>query len=251
MSLSIEIVPCLKDNYAYLIADAASAACAVVDPAEPAAVASRLHGRRLTHILNTHHHADHTGGNLELKRSFGARILGAAGDAARIPGLDEGVGETGGTTLFGAPLRILETPGHTAGAICFAIADAVFTGDTVFAMGCGRLFEGDATTMLASLGKIAALPNDTRIYCGHEYAENNLRFALTLEPGNAALLARRTEIADIRERGGPAVPFTLATEKATNPFLRTHSPEIREKLNLAGAADADVLAEIRRRRDAW
>jgi hydroxyacylglutathione hydrolase len=251
MSLSIEIVPCRTDNYAYLIADANSGTCAVVDPAEPAAVSDRLHGRRLTHILNTHHHADHTGGNLELKRAFGARILGAAGDAARIPGLDEGVSESGGTTLFGEPLRILETPGHTAGAICFALADAVFTGDTLFAMGCGRLFEGDAPTMLASLGKIAALPDGTLIYCGHEYAEKNLAFALTLEPGNAALQARRTEIAGMRERGGPAVPFTLATEKATNPFLRTHSPEIRAKLHLVGATDADVLAEIRRRRDEW
>ncbi len=251
MGIRIEIVPCLKDNYAYLIADDATAACAAIDPAEAAPIANVLKGRRLTHILNTHHHSDHTGANLELKRGYGARIIGAGRDASRIPGIDEGVSETSQVTLFGEPLRILETPGHTSGAICFVFCEAVFTGDTLFALGCGRLFEGDAATMLASLEKIAALPDETAIYCGHEYAERNLSFALTLEPASAALAARRREIGRARERGGPAVPFTLADEKATNPFLRTRSPDIRITLNMAGATDAEILAEIRRRRDAF
>ena len=190
MPPEIAIVPCLKDNYAYLVklADA----CAVVDPSEAAPVRAALAARgwALTHILNTHHHPDHTGGNLALKELFGARIVGPGKDAARIPGIDVGVDENSGWQFDGLPVRVLEVPGHTTGAITFVIDGNAFTGDTLFAMGCGRLFEGDPATMWASLSKLMALSDDTKIFCGHEYTQINGRFALTLEPGNAALQAR-------------------------------------------------------------
>src|SRR5581483_7884517 len=173
---------------------------------------------RLTHILNTHHHGDHTGGNLALKQRFGAKVVGPGKDAGRIPGIDVEVDEASGWQLDDVPVQVLEVPGHTRGAITFLIAGNAFTGDTLFSLGCGRLFEGDPATMQASLEKLARLPDETKIYCGHEYTLNNGRFALTLEPDNAALQARMDQAAKARQAGLPSVPSTIGQEKQTNPF---------------------------------
>ena len=200
----IVTVPCLSDNYAYLVKW--GDACAVIDPSEPGPVEAALKARgwRLSHILNTHHHFDHVGGNAALKAAYGASVVGPAKDRARIPAMDIGVDEKG-WDWAGHRVHVLEVPGHTSGAITFVIGGHAFTGDTLFGMGCGRLFEGDAPTMWASLGKLMTLPDDTQIYCGHEYTQNNGRFALTLEPGNAALQARVKAL-----RGAPSVPFSMA-----------------------------------------
>ena len=246
--MQIEIVPCLSDNYAYLVK--AGDSCAVVDPSEPEPVAAALaqRGWHLSHILNTHHHHDHTGGNLALKQAFGAKIVGPAKDAARIPGLDIGVDEKG-WSFAGADVQILEVPGHTRGAITFVIAGNAFTGDTLFALGCGRLFEGDGPTMWNSLSKLMRLPGETKIWCGHEYTGANGRFALTLEPGNDALAQRMTAVDSARAKGEPTMPSTMALELATNPFLRPASKEIRHTLGMEKADDAAVFTEIRNRKD--
>lgn len=251
--LLIEAVPCLKDNYAWLAYDRADGVVAVVDPSEAEPVRARLrqHGLRLTHILNTHHHPDHVGGNLALKEEFGATVIAPARDAARIPGLDAGVREGDVVTLGSHTARILEIPAHTTGHIAFWFENdaAVFTGDTLFAMGCGRLFEGDPPTMWNSLSKLTRLPDATRVYCGHEYTEANGRFALTLEPDNTDLQARMSAVRALRAEGKPTLPSTILLEKKTNPFLRAESPDIRRALALETAGAVEVFAEARRRKD--
>lgn len=239
--MKVEIIPCLEDNYAYLVE--AGGALAVVDPSQAAPALAALAGRKLTHILNTHHHWDHIGGNLELKEKFGAPIIGPAKDAARIPGMDVGVDEKSGWQFAGHAVQVLEVPGHTRGAIAFVMDGNVFTGDTLFVMGCGRLFEGDAPTMWASLSKLMMLPDGTKIWCGHEYAASNARFALSLEPDNHALVQRA------RAMGPVSVPSTMGEEKRTNPFLR--AAQLRGALGMNGADDAAVFAEIRRRKDSY
>jgi hydroxyacylglutathione hydrolase len=243
--MRIITVPCLKDNYSYLIA--AGDSCAVVDPSEPGPVVAALdrEGLKLTHILNTHHHNDHTGGNMALKERYGALVVGAEYDRHRIPGLHIGVSEKTGWDFASHAVQVLEVPAHTRGAITFVIDGNAFTGDTLFVMGCGRLFEGDAAMMAASLAKLKALPDETKIWCGHEYAASNGRFALTLEPGNAALQAR------MKNFRTPSVPATLAEEKATNPFLRADSREIRKTLGMENADTVSVFAEIRSRKDVF
>src|SRR5580698_5916300 len=235
MATDIEIVPCLSDNYAYLVKSGES--CAVVDPSEAAPVQAALkrRGWKLTHILNTLHHLDHCGGNLDLKQQTGAVVVGPGKDAARIPGLDVGVDEASGWQFDDRKVQILEVPAHTRGAITFVIDGNAFTGDTLFAMGCGRLFEGDPQMMWTSLSKLMRLQGDTRIWCGHEYTENNGRFALTLEPGNSALQARMSDVRAMRAKGAVTVPSEMGLEKATNPFLRVSSPEIRKTLGMEKA----------------
>lgn len=253
--LEIEPVLCLKDNYAYLVYDRADGVCGVVDPSEPEPVkrAAAARGLTLTHIFNTHHHMDHVGGNLALKEFSGAQIVGPEKDAARIPGIDIGVKEGETFKLGSHGARVLEIPAHTRQHIAFWFEKdkAVFTGDTLFAMGCGRLFEGDPPTMWSSLSKLMRLPDDTRVYCGHEYTEANGRFALSVEPGNADLNARMAEVRTLRAEGKPTVPSTMGLEKKTNPFLRAASPEIRRLLGLESAGDVDVFAETRRRKDVF
>ena len=253
--LDIHLVPCLNDNYAYLVHDRSSGAVAAVDPSEAAPVLAALnrHALTLTHVLNTHHHLDHTGGNLDLKERTGAKIVGPRSDADRIPGIDIGVAEGDTFSLGTASARIFDIPAHTRGHIAFWFeADrAVFTGDTMFAMGCGRLFEGTPAQMWSSLSKLAALPPDTRVYCGHEYTLSNGRFALTLEPGNEALKTRMKEVERLREQGLPTIPSTIGLERQTNPFLRPASPELRRTLGLEQADDVAVFAETRRRKDVF
>jgi hydroxyacylglutathione hydrolase len=227
----------------------------VVDPSEPGPVRKALaaRGLKLTHILNTHHHFDHTGGNLALKDEFRAEIVGPAKDRDRIPGIDLGVTEDAPWRFGSRAVRILEIPAHTRAHIAFVFADdqAVFTGDTLFAMGCGRLFEGTPEMMSNSLSKLMRLPDDTRVYCGHEYTFNNGRFALMLEPGNADLQTRMSEVQELRARNVPTIPSTIGLEKRTNPFVRPESAEIRRTLNMANTTSVDVFAEMRRRKDAF
>jgi len=254
-ALEIELVPCLRDNYAYLVRDADESICAVVDPSEAAPVNAALGARgwHLTHILNTHHHPDHTGGNARLKREFGVQVVGPGKDRERIPALDVGVDETTPFALGSHQVRVLEIPAHTRAHIAFAFDadDAVFTGDTLFAMGCGRLFEGTPEMMWRSLSKLMTLPDCMRVYCGHEYTLNNGRFALTLEPANEDLAARMRDVENRRFEGAPTIPSTIGLEKKTNPFLRPDSPEIRRTLNMHRASDVEVFAEMRARKDVF
>jgi len=251
--LDIHQFPCLSDNYGVLIHDPENNLTASIDTPEAAAIEAALDARgwSLTHILNTHHHGDHTGGNKELKAKTGCTIVGPRGEADKIPGIDIAVGD-GDSYAFGAhEAAIIETPGHTLGQIAYHFADdgIAFVGDTLFALGCGRVFEGTHDQMWSSLQKLMALPPETVIYCGHEYTAANAEFALTIEPGNQALAERSREIAEKRARGEPTVPTTLALELETNPFLRTDSAEIRERLNLEGAGNGEVFSEVRTRKD--
>jgi hydroxyacylglutathione hydrolase len=248
-SILVEIVPCLSDNYAYLVKSGGQ--CAIVDPSEAAPVRAALArtGWTLTHILNTHHHLDHCGGNLDLKQETGAKVVGPGKDAARIPGLDVGVDETTGWEFDGRKVQVLEVPAHTKGAITFVIDGNAFTGDTLFTLGCGRLFEGDPQMMWTSLSKLMTLPDTTQVWCGHEYTQSNGRFALTLEPGNAELKTRMDGVTAARAAGQPTVPSTMGLEKKTNPFLRPGSAEIRRSLGMEQAGDVAVFGEIRARKD--
>lgn len=255
MPLTVELIPCLTDNYAYLLHDPADGLCAVVDPSEAAPVKRALAARelKLTHILNTHHHFDHTGGNVPLKQEFGALVVGPEKDRERIPALDIGVDESAPWQFGSHVARILEIPAHTRAHIAFVFADEgnAFTGDTLFAMGCGRLFEGTPQMMWSSLSKLMQLADDTRVYCGHEYTQSNGRFALTVEPNSSALQARMREVDGKRAQGAPTIPSTMGLEKKTNPFLRPDSPEIRRELNMEDADNVEVFAELRRRKDSF
>jgi hydroxyacylglutathione hydrolase len=254
-ALAIHMFPCLSDNYGYLLHDEDSGTTAAVDTPDAAEIAEQLEakGWRLTHILNTHHHADHAGGNLELKRRTGCTIVGPRADAARIPGIDVAVGDGDVVALGAHRATVFDTPGHTRGHIVyhFAAAHAAFVGDTLFAMGCGRLFEGTPVQMWTSLQKILQWPDDTRLYCAHEYTQSNARFALTVEPQNRALQERAATVARLRAAGKATVPTTVGEERATNPFLRPQSRDLRATIDLTNAADVDVFAKTRALKDAF
>jgi hydroxyacylglutathione hydrolase len=253
--LRIEQIPVLSDNYVYLVHEPRAGVTGVVDPAVAGPVLDRLgnHGWKLDWILSTHHHADHTGGNLELKKATGCQIAGPKADAARIPGIDLGLGEGDRFRLGDAEAAVYETPGHTSGHISywFAEAKALFCADTLFSLGCGRLFEGTPELMWRSLSKFAPLPDDALVYCAHEYTQSNARFALSVDPDNPALRARAAEVERLRAAGRPTVPSTLEAERAANPFLRPHDPAIRRRLGLEDADNGAVFAELRRRKDAF
>jgi hydroxyacylglutathione hydrolase len=251
--LEIHQIPVLSDNYVYLAHDVATGKTAVVDPAthEEVFEALALKGWTLTHILNTHHHADHTGGNMAIKERTGCTIVGPRADRDRIPGIDVDVGD-GDTYALGESVgKVFDVPGHTRGHIAywFGDSDALFCGDTMFALGCGRLFEGTPQQMWTSLSKLRALPPSTQVYCAHEYTKSNAAFAITVEPDNGALVARKAMIDDMRTRGERTVPSTLAEELATNPFLRPDSADLQKTLGMVGASLVDVFAETRRRKD--
>lgn len=253
MPLELVTIPCLKDNYAFLIHDAASGETAVIDvpEASPIRAALTARGWSLSHILLTHHHADHIQGVADLREATGARVVGNAADAHRLPPLDLALTEGGSIEIGGEPGHVIDVPGHTVGHIAFHFpaSELAFTGDSLMAMGCGRLFEGTPDQMWSSLSKLAALPGDTLICSGHEYTEANARFARTLEPENPALIFRSGSIAAARKDGRPTVPSQLAEERATNPFLRAHLPEMKAALGMTDAADAVVFAAIRARKD--
>jgi hydroxyacylglutathione hydrolase len=251
--LEIELLPVLNDNYAYLVHEPKAGVTAVVDPPVVAPVLERLKARgwKLDWILSTHHHSDHTAGNLELKEATGCRVAGARADEARIPGIDLKLAEGDRFKLGEADAQVLETPGHTSGHISLWFRDsrALFCADTLFSLGCGRVIEGSHAQMWNSLSKLAALPDDTLAYCGHEYTQANARFALSVDPDNKALQARAAEVDRQRAAGEPTVPTTIAAERAANPFLRAGDKAIRKKLGMESASDAEVFAEIRRRKD--
>ncbi|MGI2325847.1 MULTISPECIES: hydroxyacylglutathione hydrolase [Methylococcus] len=253
--LEILQIPVLEDNYVYLLHEPGSGATAAVDPAVAGPVLEALDARgwRLGHVLNTHHHGDHVGGNLELKAATGCAIVGAAGDRHRIPGIDVALKDGEEFRLGSASARMLDVPGHTSGHVAFWFEDdaALFCGDTLFALGCGRLFEGSAEQMWRSLERLRALPAETKVFCAHEYTQANARFAVTIEPGNVALRERVERVEALRREGAATVPSILSEELATNPFLRPESPEIRARLGLPDVPEVEVFAEIRRRKDVF
>ena len=247
--IEIHMFPCLRDNYGFLLHDTEAGVTAAVDTPEAGPILAALEekGWRLTHILNTHHHHDHAGGNLAIKEATGCRIIGPRADAARIPGIDTEVGEGDEFLLGGRPVRVYDTPGHTRGHVVYYLPQdgVAFVGDTLFAMGCGRLFEGTPQQMWTSLQKLMSWPDDTRVYCAHEYTQDNARFALTVEPGNDALTRRASEVDALRADGVPTIPTTMGIEKATNPFLRPMSDEIRSTVGLAGSGSTEAnLVEV-------
>jgi hydroxyacylglutathione hydrolase len=251
MPLDLVTIPCLTDNYAYLLHDPASTRTALIDAPEagPILAALEAHQWRLTDILITHHHNDHIDGVEALRAHTGARVLGAAADAHRLPRLDQALAE-GDCIRFGsAEIRVVAVPGHTLGHIAYVLPGYAFTADSLMAGGCGRLFEGTAAQMHASLAKLAALPPETLICSGHEYTATNLRFALTLEPDNPALISRVEGVAARRAQGQPTVPVALETELLTNPYLRAHLPALRTAVGLPDADPVVVFAEIRARKD--
>jgi hydroxyacylglutathione hydrolase len=253
MALMIEQFICRSDNFGVLIHDPDANLTAAIDAPEVGPIRSRLKDKhwKLDRIFTTHHHGDHTEGNLALKDEFGCRIVGPAGDG--IPGRDEIVRE-GDAFLFGThEVRVLETPGHTLDHITFFIpAERVaFVGDTLFAIGCGRVIEGTFPMMWNSLEKLMKLPDDTEIYCGHEYTQANARFALTIEPENSDLVERARQVDERRAAGKATLPTTMLLEKRTNPFLRADEPHIRDRLGLRGMPAAEVFAEIRKRKDSF
>ncbi len=255
MTLEVHQFPCLSDNYGYLIHDTESGFTAAIDTpeVEPINRALEEKGWKLTHILNTHHHFDHAGGNEALKEKWGCTIVGSASDADRIPGIDVRVGD-GETFAFGGnEAQVFDVSGHTIGHIAYYFADAgvLFCGDALFALGCGRLFEGTPAQMWDSLQKLIALPDDTVVYCAHEYTQANARFAVSVEPQNDALQERAKEIDALRAEGKPTVPSTIGLEKATNPFLRPMSTDLQETIGLEGADLVEVFAETRRRKDSF
>ena len=227
--LDIVRVPVLSDNYVWLVHEPDSGDTAVVDPAvaDPVLAAAAQRGWRIGQIWNTHWHPDHTGGNAAIKAATGCFVTGPAAEAARIPTLDRQVREGDTVSLGGIEAQVIEVPAHTAGHIAYHLPGeaVIFVGDTLFAMGCGRLFEGTAEQMHRNLGRLAALPEQTRVYCAHEYTLSNGRFAVTVEPDNDALRARMMEVEAARAAGQATVPTTIALERSTNPFMRAGSVE--------------------------
>ncbi|MCW9034613.1 MAG: hydroxyacylglutathione hydrolase [Alphaproteobacteria bacterium] len=254
-ALDIHQIPVFSDNYIYLAKYDDNNNCVAVDPADPSATLAALDelGWNLTHILNTHHHPDHTGGNTTLKEAKGCTIVGSVGEAANTPGIDVEVQDGDALTLGGHKVKIIGTPGHTSGHISFWFEDALalFCGDTLFSMGCGRVFEGTPAQMWDSLKKLRELPDDTKICCAHEYTEANVAFSLSIEPDNADLKKRADEVAALRAEGKPTVPSRMGEEKKVNPFLRGDVAETQAAIGMAGQDATAVFTEIRHRKDVF
>ncbi len=251
--LDLDVFLCRSDNFGVLVHDPETGLTASIDAPDAGAVekAASRRGWTISHIFTTHHHTDHVEGNLALKEQYGCEIIGPINEAVAIPGLDKTMAD-GDTFLFGDhTVQVIETPGHTAGHICYHFVDdkLLFAADTLFALGCGRLFERPAADMWHSLQKLAVLPDETAIYFGHEYTLSNARFALTIDPDNQRLVLRAAEIEALRAEKKFTIPTTLALEKETNPFLRAADPAIRRNLLMENKSNEEVFAEIRRRKD--
>lgn len=255
MTLLVEQFAARSDNFGVVIHDTATGLTAAIDAPEEAPIVAKLREKnwRLDRIFTTHHHQDHVEANLALKAAYGCTIAGPAAEAEKIPGIDERLGDGDGLRFGEYAVRVLATPGHTLGHITYHFPDQhmAFVGDTLFAVGCGRVIEGTMAMMWGSLETLMRLPDDTAIYCGHEYTEANIRFALTIEPDNAALVRRAAEVKALRAAGKATLPTTLALEKATNPFLRVDQPAIRRLIGMEDATAADVFGELRRRKDSF
>ena len=251
--LEVHQFPARSDNYGVLVHDPDTGATASIDAPDADAVLAALEakGWTLTHILITHHHSDHTAGNRRLKAATGCIVVGPKVEAGSIPAIDVEVSEGDSVAVGNSNALVIETPGHTRGHISYLFPEdgIVFVGDTLFSVGCGKLLEGDARMMWRSLQKLMALPPETQLYCGHEYTRANTKFALTVEPGNAALQARAVEAEELAKKKEPALPTTIAKELATNPFLRPSSPEIQKRLGMEGRELWEIFGETRRRKD--
>jgi len=255
MPVEIVTVPCRSDNYAYLVRDGSSGKVALVDApsTDPIVDALEARGWGIDQIWITHHHGDHTEGVEALRKRYGSQVVGHGADSARLPPLDLALADGETVSLGDTTARVIDVSGHTIGHIAFIIDDAsaAFTADSLMALGCGRVFEGTHAMMWDSLSKFLAMPDDMQIYSGHNYGQANGRFALSIEPGNAALRARIARIVAADSAGDPIVPVSMAEEKATNPFLRATEAPVKASVGLAGADDAAVFAEVRRRKDAF
>lgn len=255
MPVEIYQFPCLEDNYGVLVHVPGRGVTASIDAPDADAVEKALahKGWTLTHIFCTHHHVDHTAGILPLKQATGCLVYAPRAEATKIPEVDVPLTADDIVDFGGLRVEVIETPGHTLGHIVYHIPSEklLFAADTLFPLGCGRVFEAPMEQMWQSLQKLMALAPDTIVYCGHEYTSSNARFALSIEPGNEELQARADEVAKLRRLGRPTVPTTIALELLTNPFLRPGSPEIRERLQMQTQSDGEVFAEIRRRKDSF
>ncbi len=253
MAIERVTIPCLTDNYAYLIHNPATGETALIDVPEAAPILAVLAARNWTlhHILITHHHDDHIQGTAAVVAATGAQVTGATADAHRLPPLDRQVSDGDTFTICGEACHVLDVSGHSMGHIAFHMpaADLVFTADSLMAFGCGRLFEGTPAQAYASLLKLAALSGDPWVCSGHEYTASNARFAATLEQDNPALISRIADVTALREKGLPTVPSRLSDERATNPYLRAHLPALKAAVGMPDATDVAVFAEIRVRKD--
>lgn len=253
MTAEIRLFPCLTDNFGYLIHDPVTKATASIDAPEAAAIVKMLEseGWTLTDILITHHHHDHVGGIAELKQKYQCRVVAPHDKATKIAHADLRVGQDDVVKVGSLLARALETPGHTLDHICYVFdaEKALFAADTLFSIGCGRVFEGDYSMMWDSLLKLRALPDDFKLYCGHEYTVANIKFALTVEPNNAALKARAEEAKRLRAAGRPTVPTLLGDEKKSNIFLRADEPSVAASVQMGGRSTAEVFGELRKRKD--
>lgn len=253
MPLEIVTVPCLADNYAYLLHAPLTGLTALVDAPEAAPIIAALEDRgwTLDFVLLTHHHWDHVDALPELREKYAPSVIGAEADRGRLPDLDMAVSPGSDFSLGNVSVKVFDVPGHTIGHIAYYIPSvhAAFTADSLMTLGCGRLFEGTPQQMMDSLAALGALPNHTLIYSGHEYAATNAKFALTVDPDNADLITRAEQIADARAKGEPTVPALLSDEKNTNPFFRAHTAGIRKALGMVDASDLEVFTEVRLRRN--
>lgn len=253
MAADIRTFTCLTDNFGYLVHDPATNATASIDAPEAAPVVRALEreGWRLTDILITHHHGDHVGGVAELKRRYGCRVIGPRDKTAQIANVDLRVGNSDIVKVGNLLARVLETPGHTLDHIAYVFDSekALFAGDTLFSIGCGRVVEGSHPMMWDSLLKLRALPDDFRLYCGHEYTAANIKFALTVEPDNPALKTRAEEVTRLRAENKPTIPSLLGEEKKANVFLRSDDPSVAQRLHMKGAGAAEIFGELRERKN--
>jgi len=251
-AIEVHMFPCLSDNYGFLVHDPSSGETAAIDTpdADKIMAEAEAKGWTITQIWNTHWHPDHAGGNQKIKDATGCMIIGPAGEEEKIPGLDRAICQDSLVNLGTHTARVLDVPGHTSGHIAFYMEDqaTAFVGDTLFALGCGRLFEGTPAQMWESLSQIRALPDNTTIYCAHEYTAANARFALTIEPENPELQAYADRVTELRSRDEPTVPTTLRRELEANPFLRADDPALQTAMGHPGDA-VETFAEIRRRKD--
>ena len=253
--MEITPIPCLADNYAYIINDNNSKTIGVVDPSEAQPIISFLRKKKLklNYVLNTHHHHDHIGGNLELKKTYNAKIVGFVGDKHRIPGIDITLENNEQWNFGNSSVRVLHIPGHTLGHVCFFFEKEkiAFTGDTLFSLGCGRIFEGDHKQMLQSLNKIKKLPKDTMIYCGHEYTYKNAEFCIKYDNDNINLKNKFSKIKELRSKNLPTIPSSLEEELKSNIFLRCDQKELKAKLNMENNEDFKIFKKIRDLKDSF